>query len=62
MEEEYMFLDLMIKFNKQKLDNMIENNVDYEFILKQSQKLDKYITKKTVIMLEQKDRLNSQRL
>lgn len=57
-----MFLDLMIKFNKQKLDNMIENNVDYEFILKQSQKLDKYITKKTVIMLEQKDRLNSQRL
>ena len=57
-----MFLDLMIKFNKQKLDNMIENNVDYEFIIKQSQKLDKYITKKTVIMLEQKDRLNSQRL
>lgn len=57
-----MFLDLMIKFNKQKLDNMIENNVDYEFILKQSQKLDKYITKKTVIMLEQKDRINSQRL
>ena len=46
-----MVLDLLIKINKIKLNNMISKNVDYEIILNQSQKLDKYITKKTIELI-----------
>ena len=46
-----MLLDLLIKINKIKLDNMISENKNYEIILKQSQKLDKYITKKMIALL-----------
>ena len=49
-----MVLDLLIKINKIKLDNMISKNVDYEIILNQSQKLDKYITKKTIELIKRK--------
>lgn len=47
-----MILDLLIKFNKIKLNRMIEKNKNYEIILNQSQKLDKYITKKTIKLIE----------
>lgn len=50
-----MNLDLLIKINKIILNNMIKNNYDYETILKQSQKLDKYITKKTLELMNKKD-------
>ena len=50
-----MKLDLLIKVNKTRLNNMISNNEDYEVILKQSQKLDKYITKKTLELLNKKN-------
>ena len=50
-----MILDLLIKINKTKLDNMISNNEDYESILKQSQKLDKYITEKTIELIKNKN-------
>ncbi len=43
-----MILDLLIRINKDKLNKMIEQNEDYESILIQSQKLDTYITKKTI--------------
>lgn len=46
-----MILDLLIKFNKIKLNRMISKNKDYEIILKQSQKLDKYITEKTIYLI-----------
>lgn len=49
-----MNLDLLIKINKIILNNMIVNNCDYEKILKQSQKLDKYITKKTIELMNKK--------
>ena len=49
-----MILDLLIKINKNKLDNMISNNFDYEVVLKQSQKLDRYITKKTMEIISKK--------
>lgn len=49
-----MLLDLLIKINKIKLNNLISKNKDYETILKQSQKLDKYITKKTNIIIKKK--------
>lgn len=41
-----MVLNLLIIFNKKILNKMIEKNEDYNKILRQSQKLDKYITKK----------------
>lgn len=47
-----MILDLLIKINKIKLNKMISENVDYEIILNQSQKLDKYITKKTIELIK----------
>lgn len=47
-----MILDLLIKFNKIKLNRMIEKKKNYEIILNQSQKLDKYITKKTIKLIE----------
>ncbi len=46
-----MILDLLIKINKIKLNRMISKNKDYEIILKQSQKLDKYITEKTIYLI-----------
>lgn len=49
-----MILDLLIKINKIKLNNMISKDKDYEIILKQSQKLDKYITKKTIALINRK--------
>ncbi len=36
-------LALLINFNQKKLNKMVEREKDYEKILKQSQKLDKYI-------------------
>lgn len=49
-----MILDLLIKVNKIKLNYLISKNVDYEIILEQSQKLDKYITKKTIALLKKR--------
>ena len=49
-----MLLDLLIKINKIKLNRMISKNLDYQIILKQSQKLDKYITEKTQNLIERK--------
>ena len=46
-----MILDLLIKINKNKLNKMIEKNRNYEVILKQSQKLDTYITEKTIKLI-----------
>lgn len=41
-----MNIDLMIMKNRAKLEQMIRENKDYAEILKQSQKLDKYINMK----------------
>jgi len=49
-----MLLDLLIEINKLRLNNMISKKVDYEIILKQSQKLDKYITAKTLSLIGKK--------
>lgn len=49
-----MFLDLLIKINKNKLNRMISQNKDYSLILNQSQKLDKYITRKTIQIINKK--------
>lgn len=49
-----MILDLLIKINKLKLNKMIEQNDDYESILKQSQKLDIYITQKTISLINKR--------
>ena len=46
-----MILDLLIKINKIKLNQMISNNKKYELIVMQSQKLDKYITIKTIKLM-----------
>lgn len=46
-----MILDLLIKINKIRLNRMISKNKNYEIILKQSQRLDKYITKKTIYLI-----------
>ena len=39
-------LDIIINYHKRKLEKMIMNKIEYEKIVKQSQKLDKYISKK----------------
>lgn len=39
-------LDLILKYHKRKLDNMISKNYDYDKILKQSRIVDKYINRK----------------
>lgn len=39
-------LDLLLNYHKRKLDNMISKNYEYDKILKQSQKVDKYINRK----------------
>lgn len=39
-------LDIIISYHKRALDSLIEESADYETILKQSQFLDKYITRK----------------
>lgn len=39
-------LDLILKYHKRKLDNMILKNYNYDKILKQSRIVDKYINKK----------------
>ncbi len=39
-------LDIIINYHKRKLESMLEENVDYEDIVKQSQLLDKYIIRK----------------
>lgn len=49
-----MFLDLLIKINKIKLEAMISKEEEYSEIVKQSQKLDKYITKKTLELMKKK--------
>ena len=51
-----MILDLLIKINKLRLNNMISKNLDYAIILKQSQKLDKYITAKTLNLINKRKR------
>lgn len=45
-----MLLDIIIKINRQKLDNMILNHEEYDDIVKQSQKLDKYISDSIVLI------------
>ena len=55
-----MILDLLIKINKFKLNNMISKNKNYEIILKQSQKLDKFITKKTFYLIKKASKLDKQ--
>lgn len=52
----HMVLDLLIKINKIKLNKMIEHNENYESILMQSQKLDTYITKKTIEIINDKEK------
>lgn len=49
-----MILDLLIKINKLKLNRMISKNKDYNDILKQSQKLDKFIAQKTIELINKK--------
>ena len=49
-----MLLDLLIKINKIKLNLLISKNYNYQIILKQSQKLDGYITKKTLELINKK--------
>lgn len=39
-------LDIIIDYHKRKLENMLEENADYEEIVKESQFLDKYIVRK----------------
>jgi hypothetical protein len=52
-----MILDLLIKVNKVKLNKMIEQNEDYENILRQSQKLDTYITQKTIQLINKRKKI-----
>ena len=51
-----MILDLLIKLNKTKLNKMIEQNENYETILRQSQKLDTYITEKTIRLINKSNK------
>lgn len=51
-----MILDLLIKINKKKLNQMVEQNEDYESILRQSQKLDVYITQKTIRLINKRNK------
>lgn len=53
-----MILDLLIKLNKVKLNKMIEQNENYEIILRQSQKLDTYITEKTIRLINKRNKLS----
>ena len=39
-------LDLILKYHKRKLENMILRNYNYDKILRQSRIVDKYINKK----------------
>jgi len=39
-------LDIIIDYHKRVLNNMLEENSDYEEIVKESQFLDKYIVRK----------------
>lgn len=39
-------LDIIIEYHKRQLNRMIEEKVDYEIILKESQFLDEYIVRK----------------
>lgn len=39
-------LDIIIDYHKRKLESMLEENADYEIILKESQFLDEYIIRK----------------
>lgn len=39
-------LDIIIQYHKRKLENMIEEHIDYEKIVKESQILDEYINEK----------------
>lgn len=43
VEVVYMLISFLIKINREKLERMITSNCNYNDILKQSQKLDKYI-------------------
>lgn len=44
--EVIIMLDIIIDYHKRKLENMLEENADYEEIVKESQFLDKYIVRK----------------
>lgn len=41
-----MSIDLLIIRNRNKLENLIEENADYKLILRQSKRLDMYINRK----------------
>lgn len=41
-----MLLDIILEINKKILENMISNNEEYQKILVQSRKVDKYVASK----------------
>lgn len=45
-----MLLDIILEINKEKLDNMIFEQENYQNILAQSQKVDKYVSSKFRLM------------
>ena len=47
-----MFLDFLIDINKKKLEKLINLHNNYDEIVKQSQKVDRLLNKKTHLMLE----------
>ena len=47
-----MFLDFLIDINKKKLEKLINLHNNYDEIVKQSQKVDRILNKKTHLMLE----------
>ena len=47
-----MFLDFLIDINKKKLEKLINLQNNYDEIVKQSQKLNRLLNKKTHLMLE----------
>ena len=57
-----MILDLLIKINKTKLNNMISRNEDYEIILKQSQKLDTSVLTKQILKQTRSKAINARSL
>lgn len=49
-----LFLNIIIFFNKRKLERLIKLHNNYDDILAQSQKLDKLINKKILILMSKK--------
>lgn len=45
-----MLLDILIDINRNKLENMILGKAEYQEVVNQSQKLDKYVLDKFLLM------------